>query len=48
MAKGLFVRVKGCVGVWFVAKVWPEAKVLNVVQEGASLLVRAEEVRRVA
>ena len=42
MAKGSFVRVKGCVGVWFVAKV------LNVVQEGASLLVRAEEVRRVA
>ena len=48
MAKGSFVRVKGCVVVWCVAKVWPEAEVLNVVQGESSLLVRAEEVRGVA
>lgn len=48
MAKGMFVSVKGCVGVWYVAKAWPEAKVCNVVQEGVSLLVRNDELKEVA
>ena len=48
MAKGSFVEVKGCRGVWYVAKVWPEAQVANVVQEGSSLLVRAEDIMKVA